>query len=446
MDEVIINAKITNDLKEISSFIDYTSFNRIVNKLTDYGEILTEGKLAGVINFNYRLNASQANMVINLLVEVQAISKIYGIAQKGKRDLDVEYISNIFSDINNPASSPSFSSIRNVLENRLNSQIQLYNTNMNKSNSTTPISINEIYGHVQTFGEHMIDNLSPSHKVRHGYIMGALHDSYVIILNRFNWWNDKAYLKFFFNDDNTSKKSLNLITKEPRLTLFEIGNNIQKILEFFKNISIFKIKKKDQDVDENPDNAEEKPLKENTVKKELPVTGSYSDKLLSTPFGIQYGQKIDENIKSLFSGDVPNNNEDIKKIIQSLYQAYKQNVNSINSEKNKTSSVLAVNYLLQQDYGLKKFAEEFIYQDRKILFSKFFAENKDGIEEFLIALFIIFFEERFNVVFRIVKSLDMKQYACAFIIKRIYIIEGENLPVFGYFLIKAIARYGKIKA
>jgi hypothetical protein len=39
----------------------------------------------------------------------------------------------------------------------------------------------------------------------------------------------------------------------------------------------------------------------------------------------------------------------------------------------------------------------------------------------------------------------MKQYACAFIIKRIYLIKGEELPTFGFFLIKAIARYGKIK-
>jgi hypothetical protein len=107
--------------------------------------------------------------------------------------------------------------------------------------------------------------------------------------------------------------------------------------------------------------------------------------------------------------------------------------------------VLIVNYLLRQEYGLKKFAEEFIYSDSRIIFAKFFAENKDDLEEFLIKIFIIFFEEQFNPIFRIVKSLDMKQYACAFIIKRIYINQEEELPVFGYFLIKAIARYGKIK-
>jgi len=438
MSEVIINAKITDELKEISSFIDYTGFNRIVNKLTDYSEILIEGKLASLINFNYRLNASQANMVIDLLVEIQALSKIYVIAQKGKRDLDVEFISNIFSDINNPGSSPSYLSLRNVIEGRLNNQLQQYNMNMNKSNTTMPISVSELHGHVQTLSDLINNNISTSHKARHGYIMGSLHDAYVIILNKFNWWNDKTYLKFFFNEDNPSKRSLNIITKEPRQTLFEIGNNVKTILEFFKSISIFRTKKKDQDFDENHYNAA-KLLKGDSR------TNSYSDKLLSTPFGIQYGQKIDEIIKDIFDSSISVNSEDIKKIIQSLYQTYNEDLNSVNSEEYRTSSVFAVNYLLHQDFGIKRFAEDFIHIDRKILFAKFFAEKKDIIEEFLVVIFIVFFEEKFNPIFRILKSLDMRQYACAFIMKRIYMIKEDNLPVFGYFLIKAIARHGKIK-
>ena len=438
MAEVIINTKITDSLKEISSFIDYTSITRIVNKLTDYGDIITEGKLSSLINFNYKLNASQANMVIDLLVEIQALSKIYGIAQKGKRDLDVEFISNIFSNTNNLSSIPAFLNIRTAIENRLNTHIQQYNTSMNKNNTTMPISVNEIYSHVKTFSEFINNNISTSHKARHGYIMGSLHDAYVTVLNKVNWWEDKTYSKFFFNDDSSSKRTLNIITKEPRLTIAEIGNNIKKVVEFFKSISIFRTRKNDQNPEIKPDE-EIKPLKEEQR------TSNYSDKLMSTPFGIQYGQKIDEIIKNIFSGRTSINSEDIKKITQSLYQTYKQNSNSINSEDNRTSSVVVVGYLLDQDYGIKKFTEEFLHQDRKILFTKFFAENKDEIEEFLTVLFIIFFEERFNPIFRIVKSLDMKQYACAFIMKRMYLIKGENLPVFGYFLIKAIARYGKIK-
>ena len=145
MGEVIISAKITEDLKKISPFIDHPSFTRIINKLTDYAEILTEGKLASLINFNYRLNASQANMLIDLLVDIQALSKIYAIAQKGKRDLDVEYISNIFSDVNNPGSTSSYLNLRNIIENRLSHQVQQYNMNMGKSNTTLSIPVNELH-------------------------------------------------------------------------------------------------------------------------------------------------------------------------------------------------------------------------------------------------------------------------------------------------------------
>ena len=439
MDEVIINTKITDTLKEISLVVDYISFNRIINKLTDYSEILTEGKLASLINFNYRLNASQANMVIDLLLEIQALSKIYATAQKGKKDLDVEFISNVFSDVNNPSSAHSLLSIRNEIEGRLNSQLQQYNLNMNKGNTTIAVSINELYGHVKTFVDLTNNNVSASNKARLGYIMGSLHDSYVIILNKFNWWDDKTYLKFFFNDDNPSKRNLNLLTKEPRQTIFEIGNNVKKILEFFKSISIFRTNKNEQEVESRQYNEEVKPQKKETH------TVSFSDKLLSTPFGMQYGQKIDSIIRYIFTTGSPINSEHIKRILLSLFQAYKQDLNLLNSEENRTSAVLVVGYLLNQgqDYGLKRCAEDFLYQDRKIIFAKFFADNKDVIEEFFVSIFVIFFEERFNPIFRIVKSPDMRQYACAFIVKRIYLIQGENLPVFGYFLIKTIASAGK---
>ena len=108
MEDLIINSKMTADLKKITPFVDFNSMSRIVNKLTDYAETLTEGKLAGIVNYNYRLNSSQSNMIIDLLVELQAVSRIYNIAHKGKKDLEVEYISNIFSDINNPASISSY--------------------------------------------------------------------------------------------------------------------------------------------------------------------------------------------------------------------------------------------------------------------------------------------------------------------------------------------------
>ena len=88
-------------------------------------------------------------------------------------------------------------------------------------------------GHVKTFKDLMSSNITISHKARHGYITASLHDAYLTILNRFDWWDDKTYLKFFFNEDNSPKKNLNLITRETRLTLFEIDNNVKKVTRLF---------------------------------------------------------------------------------------------------------------------------------------------------------------------------------------------------------------------
>ncbi len=446
MNEEIISAKVTEDLKKITPFIDYASFTRIINKLTDYAEILTEGKLASLINFNYRLNASQANLIIDFLVDIQALSKIYTIAQKGKRDLDEEYISNIFSDVNNPSSTSSYLSLRNVIENRLSHQVQQYNMNMSKSNTTMSIPLNELHGHVKTFKDLMSSNITISHKARHGFIAASLHDAYLTILNRFDWWDDKTYLKFFFNEDTSHKKNLNLITRETRLTLFEIDNNIKKIIDYFESIYLFKAKPK---VTEQVFNQAENITEVNPPKREG-HTANYSDKLLMTPFGIQYGQKIDEIIEKIFDAEKIKNArsmsaDEVKRIATTLYQVYKALPGSLTMPQNMKMAVDMVYFLLGQDYGIKRFTEEHIYTDRKIPFSRFFPEVKDDVEEFLTRLFIIFFEESYSSIFRIIRSLDMKQYACAFIIKRIYLYKGEEMPVFGYFLIKAIARHGKIK-
>ncbi len=446
MTEVIINNRITEDLKKVSAFIDYTSFNRIINKLTDFGEIITEGKLVSLINFNYRLNASQSNMVIELLVNIQALSTIYAIAQKGKRDLDIEFISNIFSDVNNPSTITSYISLRNAIENRLSHQVQQYNMNMSKSNTTMAIPVNELHGHVKTFKDLMNSNITISHKARHGYISASLHDAYLTILNRFDWWNDKTYQKFFFNDDSSPKKNLNIITRETRLTLFEIDINIKKVMDYFQNLSAFKIKPRAQEGGAEPsgtDAAVNTPARESSM-------NQYRDKLMLTPFGVQYGQKIDEIIDNIFSKEKINETISkyeggIKNIVTPLYGIYKTLPGSLNMAQNMNMILDTVYYLLGQDYGIKKFTEENLYSDRKIPFSRFFAEVKDDVEEFLIHLFIIFFEESFSSLFRVIRSLDMKQYACAFIIKSIYMLRGEDIPGFGYFFIKAIARHGKIK-
>ncbi len=446
MSEVIISPKVTEELKKISLFIDHPSFIRIVNKLTDYAEILTEGKLASLINFNYRLNASQANMLIDFFVEIQALSKIYGIAQKGKRDLDVEYISNIFSDVNNPGTTSSYLNLRNILENRLSHQIQQYNMNMGKANMTLSIPVNELLGHVKTFKDLQSSNLVISHKARHGYITASLHDAYLTILNKFDWWDDKTYLKYFFTEDTSPKKNLNLITRDVRLTLFEIDNNLQQVIEYFLNLSPFKVKPK---TPEPEPLVTEDVIEEKITKRETPAA-NYTDKLLGTPFGLQYGQRIDEILDNIFKSEKiikagSMGSDEMKKTVTALYQVYKALPASLTLVQNMTMAINLVYYLLGQSYGIKKFTEEFLYTDRKIPFQRFFPDVKDDVEEFLTRLFIIFFEEHFGPIFRIIRSLDMKQYACAFIIKRIYLIKGEEMPVFGYFLVKAIARHGKIK-
>ncbi len=445
MEDIVINARITEELKKLTPFVDFASITRVINKLTDYAEIISEGKLASLINFNYRLNASQSNMIIDMLVEIQAVSKIYNIAQKGKRDLEVEFISNIFSDSGNPGGSSSYLSLRNLLENRLSHQVQQYNMNMGKSNTTMAIPVNELLGHVKTFKDLVNGNITISHKARHGYVAASLHDAYIIILNRFDWWDDKTYQKFFFNDDSSSRKNLNLITKETRLTIFEIDENVKKVINFFRDLAPVKPKKGGE-----PEFELEDVDQETKPEKREGHTINYSDRLMLTPFGVQYGQKIDEIIRDIFSADklrsarsVPP--EEVRRITASLYQVYKALPGSLSMKTNSAMVQRLVYFLLAQDYGIKRFTEEYIYSDRKVPFVRFFPEVRDDVEEFFVRIFIIFFEESFSSLFRIIRSLDMKQYACAFIIKRIYLFKGEELPVFGYFLVKAIARHGKIK-
>lgn len=443
MGEFVINSEVTEILKRITPFIDYNTISRIFNKLTDYAEVITEGKLSGIINFNYSLNSTQSNMIIDLLLEIQALSRIYIIAQKGKRDLEAEYISNIFSDPGNPGGISSYISLRTLLENRLNHQIQQYNMNMNKNNTTMSIPINELHGHVKTYRDLSTGNITISHKAQHGYVAASLHDAYLTILNRTDWWDDRTYMKYFFNEDDPSRRNLNLITRAERLSLFMINNNVKAVLNYFQDIAAARLKARQAEVEE----ALEAKAVENIRNDESSI--KFSDRLLMTPFGKQYGARIDSIITDIFSNEritaLDRDEDGTRTLVTSLFQVYRALPASLSMNQNIDKCISLVYYLLGMDFGIKKFTEIFLYADKKIPFSRFFPEVKDDIDEFLTRVFIVFFEQSFSTIFRIVKSLDMKQYACAFIIKRIYLIKGEDLPTFGYFLIKAIARYGKIK-
>ncbi|HQO39368.1 MAG TPA: hypothetical protein PK986_02760 [Spirochaetota bacterium] len=451
MEDLIVNSKITAELKKISPFVDFNTISRIINKLTDYAEMLTEGKLAGIVNYNYRLNSSQSNMIIDLLVELQALSRVYNIAHKGKRDLEVEYISNIFSDINNPASISSYISMRNILENRLNHQIQQYNMNMNKSNTTLSIPLNELHGHVKTYRDMSSNSVTISSKVQHGFITASLHDAYVIIMNRDDWWDDKTYIKYFFNEEDSEKRHLSLITRARRLTLREIEGNVKAIINYFMELYSAKTRAVQEQVSEAMSSG---PVIVDAGRDQgsgdYGVNVRFSDRILMTPFGKQYGSKIDSIIDSCFSKEeyeasgIPGE-DDVSRMVVALYQVYKALPGSLGIRQNRDMIMLLVQHLLNQEYGIKQFAEKYLYTDRKISFSRFYADIKNDLEEFLTRIFTDYFEEKFSSVFRIIRSLDMKQYACAFIIKRIYLKCGENLNTFGFFIIKAISKYGKIK-
>ena len=123
-EEIIIDETKNISIKKAASIIDHSVITKIINKLTDYAEIITEGKLSSIVNYNYSLNRSETNTIIKLLLEMRALSRICSIAQKGTKDLEDEFISNVISDPVNPESISSYISIRNILENRLTHQTQ----------------------------------------------------------------------------------------------------------------------------------------------------------------------------------------------------------------------------------------------------------------------------------------------------------------------------------
>jgi len=429
-------------LTEITDFIDFNTLNKIINKLTDYAEIISEGKIYGIINYNFRLNSNQTNKVVKLLEGIQAITRIYNLALKGSKDLEVEYISLIFSDFENPEAISSYINLKNVIENRLTHQVQQYNVNMGKNNTTMAIPLNELRGHVKTYQDLSEMEMAISTKAQHGIIAASLHDAYSTILNKPEFWNDKTYMKFFFNEDDISRRKVLLLKKERRLAIREIGSRVRETLDQLHAIMYSRMQ-----------TAREAALTESAQEPDfLPrVTRAeaFTDRMLMTPFGRQYGALIDKIISGIFDPAKRANlnaipEETIKEKIALLYQAYK-----LRSDMTKLTGEIqnTVDYLLLQDYGIKTFAEKFLYFDRKEAFSKFYSgQNQEQIEQFLNQVFIIYFEDNFSTLFKIIKSMDMKKFACAFIIKRVYLKEGEALTNFGFFFIRVIAKVGGIKS
>jgi len=433
--------KIYDAITEISEFTDDTVFNKIINKLTDYAEILNVKKISSIINYNYKLSMSQINMVINLLTEIQAITKIYNIALKGSKDLEAEYTSNIFSDTTHPENISSYLSLRNQVENRLNHQIQQYNMNMGKTNAATAMPLNELRGHLKTYTDLNADSLSVSAKAQHGMIAVSLHDAYIILMNQAGYANNKTYMKFFFNDSSTKNMGQLLVSKNQRLSLDEIKNNIEVVLNRFTEITNSQEASKDHEPVKEDFNAEE-------IAPKIQMALPQNDRMLMTPFGKQYGTKIDSILNEIFSSTENSENNDdlyisIKDKTVSLYELF-NNAESITEYREDINEV--IDYLLMQNYDIKVFAEKLLYINKKEPFSKFYSgENKNNIVQFLSQIFTVYFNDKFSPIFRIIKSLDLRKFACAFIMKRIYLTHGENITNFGFFFIKTVAKEGGIK-
>ncbi|OHD69421.1 MAG: hypothetical protein A2W19_05805 [Spirochaetes bacterium RBG_16_49_21] len=430
--------------RELVEIIDYNSGNKIINKLTDYAEILTEGKISGIINFNFRLNSVQTGTVLKILEDMQGISRIHTVSLKGSKDLQVEYISNIFSDYENPENSSSYLNLKNIIENRLTHQVQQYNINMGKNSTTLAIPLNELRGHVKTYLDLSPLNIAISTKAQHGIIAASLHDVYATLLNRQDYWNDKLYIKFFFNEDDPAKKNILLLRREKRLLLREIAFNIKQMLDKLHAIQYSRMQASRE---ASESEAALAPALDYFARHTKP--DAFTDRMLLTPFGKQYGSLIEKIIGRIFDPDRKDSYDDAsddaaKEKIILLYKTYKL---KMDMAQYKSEIIDVVDYLLDQDYGIKTFMEKFLGFDRRDQAPKSYTENnQEHVEQFLAHIFTIYFEEIFSSLFKIIKSMDMKKFACAFIIKRIYITEGDNLTNFGFFFVRIIARIGGIRS
>ena len=447
-DEIIISEKIAEPISRLSEFIDDATFVRIINKLTDYAEILSEGKLSGIINFNYELTSTQTNSFIEFLTGIQAVSKIYNLAFKGSRDLEQEYISNIFTDTTSPENVSSYLSLRNAVENRLNHQIQQYNMNMNRSSTTKAMSVNELRGHVKTYIDLSSSNVTVSTKAQHGIIAASLHDAYTALINRPDWWEDKTYRKFFFNEVSSDRQELLLLSKEKRLSLEQIRGNINSCNNQFieiKNRKKESLLEQEAEKKESIYNSQEAPPE--TTQTVIHDGNGINDRMLATPFGMRYGTTIDKILNSIFHGQSAHEPDSApREMMQSLFRQYRELPAVLGKPDYRDDILDIIDYLINSEHTLKSFAEKFLYSGRTESFITFYSsQNREMIEAFINEMVTMYYMDRFTPLYRVIRSQEVIKYACAFIIKRIYLLRGESLTNFGYYLIRAIAKKGGIR-
>lgn len=443
-DEIPKTDIISIDIDHLSQFVDGNDFSKIINKIADYGDILTETKLGSLINFKYSLNGTQINEVIDLLVDIQALSKILNIASKGLKDLDAEYISNIFSETSYPYNISSYINIRTLVENRLANQTQNYNINMNKANLTTAIPISEVRNHVSQYSDLTNDRTLISSKIQHGMIAASLHDAFILLSNQPDWSNDRTYVKYFFADRSFTKSNNLLITKKSWLLLKDIkerANNISRKLDE----AAFRMSRM-----QTTEKAEQAKKSAALAQPQNRQVKEFHDKMLMTPFGRQYGGMIDKIIEDIFNEERHSlaryEKDTFPDKIRVLYDAFTPGAGGFAGSDYNGIITGLVEGLSGDNFSTKSLSEKYLYNNRKISFEKFFSENKDRHQDFITNLFATYFEIKFMPVFKIIKSQDFKKFACAYIIKRIYMKQGENLTPYGSYLIMSIGKSSGMKA
>ncbi|MCL1911212.1 MAG: hypothetical protein FWG13_03295 [Leptospirales bacterium] len=445
------------DLTDILPFANQALLTKTINKLADYTDIISEAKLSSSINYNYNLSSDQIKAIIEFLVNSRAVSRIYVIAQKGAKDLDHEYISNIFSNLENFENSSSYLSLRSAMESRLTQQVQQFNINMGTSNVAKAMSVTTLRNHSKLYNEAAKTLSSVSSKVQHGYIAASLHDAYVTFISRMDFWNDKTYSKFFFNEESSGNRNTLLTLPQEKEGVFRINKELNELLDGFDNrqndgITIREEMSPEDNVsvvltdvsDQNEVSPSNTP---SNIKKKNPSTVNLTnDPTMQTPFGKQYGAKINSIINEIcFQAGAQEIDVDaVSSFLCDMYDEFRDNKLFITSEERKKTLIQVVDSILFVDTGIRNFSEIFLYKNRQEVFSKFFQLNSSVIDRFFSTIFGVYFQERFKPFLKFIKTDEMMTFACAFIIKRIYILFGDAITVFGFFLIKAVAEAGKV--
>ena len=184
------------------------------------------------------------------------------------------------------------------------------------------------------------------------------------------------------------------------------------------------------------------------VKKKLPPSASQTnDPTMQTPFGKQYGVKVNSIINDICSKADKQviDTETTASILCDMYNGFYSNNSSITLEEHGEQIMEVIDSIIFVDTDIMSFSELFLYRNRKESFPKFFQLNSSAIDAFFSVIFKIYFQERFKPFLKFIKTDEMMTFTCAFIIKRIYIMFGDAITIFGFFLIKAVAAAGKVQ-